>query len=401
MRKTLTASATALFVAVTSATPALADNNVNWFLENDNDYTVNMDAQVEPFTFYSDDLGSAFDSERRSNTSADGSGDKCAYYTTMPKTLVSNEHQYLCFFRIPSSKHSGVGTNHGGAAVKMSNFTVTSSDGKVFTLDGELNQYVNNPIFGKMDLSNESVSTKRGPGQRPDWLGARFEKSPDGDHYNLTYEMKWEAPKEQEAKLQSLMEVDTPDDCTITGTPGDDFLEGTEGDDVICGLGGDDYIDGKGGKDIIKGGAGDDTLAGGDGDDVMGGGPGDDVMDGGAGDDAMHGSTGEDVLTGGDGKDLLDGGSGEDIMDAQRSVAALASFSPNPIFGSFTPDPIFGSSVSANERKLRSATASARQYLRSQWENNASTDDTVAIVEDSDGDGVSAAGIGVISLLST
>lgn len=375
MRKTLTALAAAA-LAVGVAAPAHAGTgnimsyqNVNVYFENDNTYSVTMDMRGR---VYIDDILNAPEEPKY-----DGSGDLCPY-DAVEKTLVAGEHQYLCYMPLYSDR-----ITRSSGTVQITNIQVTTESGKTFTLDGDV---VDNLVMPRAN-PNAPVMADEGYNilhpqktTRPDWLSVRRE--PRSNLTALTYEMHWKAPAEQEVKLQSLMEVDTPDDCTITGTPGDDFLEGTEGDDVICGLGGDDVIDGKGGDDIIKGGSGDDQLSGGDGDDVMGGGPGDDVMDGGAGDDTMHGATGEDVMAGGDGDgDLLDGGSGEDAMDGGDSLVKAVSSQDD-------------GEATGGERQSRTFTSQARQFYRSIVENNAVTDETVNIVEDSDGDGLTADIIG-------
>ncbi len=310
-------------LAVAAATPAIA-NDVRWYVENDNDYTLSMKTSGVPFV------------------PKGGIGDRCrtAYWSQVsgflpnwsPVTVTSDEHKYLCYHYI--SLASGI-SKYGQFV--LGDVVASTPAGNSYPLvsgDDVVGSLVKNPPIGQMDLLPlTSADAEDHPGWNRievDWLDQRMAKADVGG-YDLTYRVTWRAPVEAETKLQNLMSVE-PTNCTITGTDGDDVIEGTDGDDVICAGDGDDVIDGKGGDDVIiagpgddtvdagdgddvvKGGSGDDEIAGGDGDDTLGGGAGDDRVDGGAGDDAMHGATGEDVLVGGEGDDLTDGGAGEDAL---------------------------------------------------------------------------------------
>ena len=318
------ATASVGLAAVALAAPANA-NDVRWYVENDNDYTLSMNASGVPFV----PMG--------------GIGDRCrtAYWSQVsgflpnwsPVTVTSDEHKYLCYHYISLS--TGISSTYG--QLVLGDVVASTPAGNSYPLvsgDNVVGSLVKNPPLGQMDLLPlTSADAEDHPGWNRievDWLDQRMAKS-DAGGYDLTYRVTWRAPVEAETKLQNLMSVE-PTNCTITGTDGDDLIAGTDGDDVICAGDGDDVIDGKGGDDVIiagpgddvvdagdgddivKGGSGDDEIAGGDGDDTIGGGSGDDRVDGGPGDDAMHGATGEDVLVGGEGDDLTDGGTGEDAL---------------------------------------------------------------------------------------
>ena len=351
LTKTVLTTVSASALAVGMASPAFAANDLRYYYENDNPYEVEFNFSVHE--------GAQFDTRY---PTTDGviaplmnAGGECpTTHGTDEQRRVdgvrvnSNVHEYLCWTVVPTAI-----TNNTGLVVAMLGDTqVTTSSGTVYHLQADskpaklevLNQFV-----GDMTMNEYGTGFNQ-----PEWLRYQWEKAGVGG-YNLTLEMKWEAPAEQEAQLMSLMDV-TPDDCTITGTPGDDVLTGTDDDDVICGMGGDDTIYAGDGDDTVKGGSGDDTIYGGDGDDVLGGGSGDDRVDGGSGDDAMHGATGEDMLVGGDGDDLTDGGSGDDALLPDDGDAAEQSSDVNDL---------------------------------------AATDSTGNIVEDGNGDGMTAQSLGM------
>jgi len=315
LTKTLLATVSASALAIGMATPAMAENDVRFYYENDNDYTTEFNFSVhKPPTLgppiYPDTEGviAPLMNTGGQCTVTEGSEFERLVRVVDGVRVNAGVHEYLCWAVIPTAFTSR--NAHSFLAVMVGDTTVTTGAGNTYNIQGEPTLFgIHNRVAGNVEVLDQPFTGY----EIPEWLGYRFEKADGGDGYNLTMEMKWEPPAEQEAQLMSLMDV-TPDDCTIVGTPGDDVLTGTDGDDVICGMGGDDTIYAGGGDDIVKGGSGDDTIYGGDGDDTLGGGSGDDRVDGGNGDDAMHGATGEDILVGGDGNDLTDGGSGDDAL---------------------------------------------------------------------------------------
>jgi len=268
-------------------------------------------------------------------------GDSCSVGQNEQGSVAPGEHKYLCWNDIGWSVFDATSQAWQRNTIRNP-YAVTDVGryplGEQVTADQRAGW---SPAFGMTDPEN------------PSWVNVQFKNS--GSNTDQVWTLTWEAPVEQEAQLMSLMDV-TPDDCTITGTPGDDVLTGTDDDDVICGMGGDDTIYAGDGDDTVKGGSGDDTIYGGDGDDVLGGGSGDDRVDGGSGDDAMHGATGEDMLVGGDGDDLTDGGSGDDALLPDDGDAAEQSSDVNDL---------------------------------------AATDSTGNIVEDGNGDGMTAQSLGM------
>jgi Ca2+-binding RTX toxin-like protein len=203
-------------------------------------------------------------------------------------------------------------------------------------------------IGGLCGVTNFSFSAAANPS---DFMTVRW--TDQGSWTDLVWKVDWSLPRRLDV-AQALGAVDL-EECTITGTPGDDVISGTDGDDIICGLGGDDVIDGKAGDDIIKGGPGDDIIEGGPGNDILGGGSGDDSIFGGTGDDELHGATGGDLLSGGSGTDHMAGGSGDDVMSSHKG------------------DPIV--------------------VVQSNSDRNAVHDSTnITVVEDGDGDGLTATG---------
>ena len=330
LTKTVLTTVSASALAVGLASPALADNDVRYYYENDHDYTVEFN-----FSVYEAPLRSDSDYPETGGVIAplmSTTDDKCLKgFGHTPEHPVHElrrvdgirvdpgVHEYLCWTVVPRGS---------GVSAMIGDTKVTTPSGAVYSLqaDGKAaDMFYYDTRIGYMEFNKMGYA----PFNQPEWL-RYLRKKPEWNSYNLTIQMLWEAPVEQEAQLANLMDV-TPDDCTIVGTPGDDVLVGTDGDDVICGLGADDTIYAGDGDDTVKGGSGDDTIYGGDGDDTLGGGSGDDRVDGGSGDDAMHGATGEDILVGGEGDDLTDGGSGDDALLPDDSDAAEQSSDVNDL----------------------------------------------------------------------
>lgn len=135
--------------------------------------------------------------------------------------------------------------------------------------------------------------------------------------------------------FQTITEIGTSGDDSITGSPFDDELRGREGNDTLDAGGGNDLLVGGPGADLIfagpgndivyrgigdvsgdtiNGGSGDDDLFGGPGNDLISGDDGNDLLGGGLDNDTLHGGNGNDLLFGRDADDVLFGGAGDDTL---------------------------------------------------------------------------------------
>jgi len=344
VKRTLAATVSAAALAVGMAAPAMASgtDHVLWYVENDKNYTFE-------FTYTSD-------MKFPDKTDEKWDGDSCSLGQNEQGSVAPGEHKYLCWNDIGWSVFEA-------------------------TPQAWLHNTITNPVavtdtatypLGESVMADQRAGWRAAFGvtnpDNPSWVDIQFKNS--GSNTDQVWTLTWYAPAEQEAQLANLASMPTSE-CTITGTPDDDVIRGTDGNDVICGLGGDDTIYAGDGDDTVKGGAGNDTIYGGDGDDTLGGGSGDDRVDGGSGDDAAHGATGDDILVGGDGNDLTDGGSGEDVLLPDASVPA------------------------EGERQVRNSSMAqlTRQYAR-HINSLAATDTTGNIVEDGNGDQLTAQGFG-------
>lgn len=205
----------------------------------------------------------------------------------------------------------------------------------------------------------------------------------------------------------------TADDDVLLGTPGkdlidagdgDDIVYGREGDDLILGGAGDDLLIGGDGRDVIHGGAGHDRIFGGEGDDVLFGDDGDDMLFGEAGRDSLMGGAGNDILSGGDGDDrlfgedgddVLSGDAGHDVLEGGAGQDTLAGGAGEDVMVGNDGDDVFVAGVLPvlEQRSLShiatdlvptEAAVPAEDDEPPAGADDATADDTVAIVDDGD-----------------